>query len=38
MSSRRRQALERARLRPSDLDLILVASSSPDYLLPPFRR
>jgi len=30
-----RQALERAGLRASDLDLILVATSSPDYLLPP---
>jgi len=30
-----RQALERAGVRPSDLDLILVATSSPDYLLPP---
>ena len=30
-----RQALERAGLRPADLDLILVATSSPDYLLPP---
>jgi 3-oxoacyl-[acyl-carrier-protein] synthase-3 len=30
-----RQALDRAGLRASDLDLILVATSSPDYLLPP---
>jgi len=30
-----RQALERAGLQPADLDLILVATSSPDYLLPP---
>lgn len=30
-----RQALERAGLRATDLDLILVATSSPDYLLPP---
>ena len=29
------QALERAGLLPADLDLILVATSSPDYLLPP---
>jgi 3-oxoacyl-[acyl-carrier-protein] synthase-3 len=30
-----RQALERAGLEPGDLDLILVASSSPDHLTPP---
>jgi 3-oxoacyl-[acyl-carrier-protein] synthase-3 len=30
-----KQALERAGLEGSDLDLILVASSSPDYLTPP---
>lgn len=30
-----RQALERAGLSPDDLDLILVATSSPDYFLPP---
>ena len=29
------QALDRAGIRASDLDLILVATSSPDYLLPP---
>ncbi|MBC7223953.1 MAG: 3-oxoacyl-ACP synthase, partial [Anaerolineae bacterium] len=30
-----RQALERAGLSPNDLDLIIVATSSPDYFLPP---
>jgi 3-oxoacyl-[acyl-carrier-protein] synthase-3 len=30
-----RHALEMANLRPSDLDLIIVATSSPDYLTPP---
>jgi 3-oxoacyl-[acyl-carrier-protein] synthase-3 len=30
-----RQALNRAGLRASDLDLILVATSSPDYFVPP---
>jgi len=30
-----RQALQQAGLQPSELDLILVATSSPDYLLPP---
>lgn len=30
-----RAALEQAGLAPSDLDLILVATSSPDYLTPP---
>ena len=30
-----RQALERADLDPDELDLIIVATSSPDYLLPP---
>ena len=30
-----RAALERAGLRPDDLDLILVATSSPDHLTPP---
>jgi 3-oxoacyl-[acyl-carrier-protein] synthase-3 len=30
-----REALEMAGLRPSDLDLIIVATSSPDYLTPP---
>jgi 3-oxoacyl-[acyl-carrier-protein] synthase-3 len=29
------QALERAGLDPEELDLIIVASSSPDYLVPP---
>lgn len=29
------QALDRAGIRASDLDLIIVATSSPDYLLPP---
>ncbi len=29
-----RQALERARLRPADLDLVVVATCSPDYLFP----
>jgi 3-oxoacyl-[acyl-carrier-protein] synthase-3 len=29
-----RQALERARLRPADLELIIVATSTPDYLCP----
>jgi 3-oxoacyl-[acyl-carrier-protein] synthase-3 len=28
------QALERARVDPSDLDLIIVATSTPDYLVP----
>ena len=30
-----RQALKVANLRPHDLDLIIVATSSPDYLTPP---
>jgi len=30
-----REALERAGVRPKDLDLIIVATSSPDYLTPP---
>jgi len=30
-----RQALERAELAPEELDLIIVATSSPDHLLPP---
>jgi len=30
-----KRALDRAGLEPEDLDLILVASSSPDYLTPP---
>jgi 3-oxoacyl-[acyl-carrier-protein] synthase-3 len=30
-----RRALEKADLRPHDLDLIIVATSSPDYLTPP---
>lgn len=30
-----RQALERAGLEPKDVDLIIVATSSPDYFLPP---
>ena len=30
-----RRALDRAGIAPNDLDLILVASSSPDYLPPP---
>lgn len=30
-----RQALERAGLSPDDLDLIIIATSSPDYFLPP---
>ena len=30
-----RQALDRAGLRASELDLIIVATSSPDYMLPP---
>lgn len=30
-----REALERASMRPRDLDLIIVATSSPDYLTPP---
>lgn len=30
-----KQALERAGLKADDLDLIIVATSSPDYLLPP---
>ncbi|PEN14542.1 3-oxoacyl-ACP synthase [Longibacter salinarum] len=30
-----KRALERANLSPEELDLILVASSSPDYLTPP---
>ena len=29
-----RQALERARVRPADLDLIIIATSTPDYLCP----
>ena len=29
------QALERANVAPEELDLIIVASSSPDYFLPP---
>lgn len=29
-----RQALERARVRPEDLDLVIFASTTPDYLLP----
>ncbi len=30
-----RQALDRAGLAPADVDLVIVATSSPDYLLPP---
>lgn len=30
-----REALEMASVRPQDLDLIIVATSSPDYLTPP---
>jgi 3-oxoacyl-[acyl-carrier-protein] synthase-3 len=30
-----RAALDKAQLRPTDLDLIIVATSSPDHLLPP---
>ena len=30
-----RQALERAALAPDDLDLLVVATASPDYMLPP---
>jgi 3-oxoacyl-[acyl-carrier-protein] synthase-3 len=30
-----RAALAKAQLRPTDLDLIIVATSSPDYFLPP---
>lgn len=30
-----RQALKKANLRASDLDLIIIATSSPDYLTPP---
>ncbi len=30
-----KMALEKARILPQDLDLIIVASSSPDYLTPP---
>jgi len=30
-----RDALEKAGIRPRDLDLIIVATSSPDYLTPP---
>src|SRR5262249_1239223 len=30
-----REALEMAGIRPRDLDLIIVATSSPDYLTPP---
>ena len=30
-----RRALERAKVKPADVDLLLVASSSPDYLTPP---
>src|ERR1043166_6261365 len=30
-----KMALEKAGLSPRDLDLIIVASSSPDYLTPP---
>jgi len=36
MSTKAAQAaLERARLDPRDLDLIIVATSTPDYLVPP---
>ncbi len=30
-----RQALKKAEIRPQELDLIIVATSSPDYLTPP---
>lgn len=30
-----RAALDKAQLKPTDLDLIIIATSSPDYFLPP---
>lgn len=34
-TSAAREALDKASIRPKDLDLIIVATSSPDYLTPP---